>query len=248
MSSTSAADPIDYREVDAFSFDCYGTLIDWESGILEGLAPWMARARIASGEAVLEAFAEVESDNEAATPSAPYPEILRASLRDLGRVFGPAPTAGELASFGDSVANWPAFPDSAAALAELGRGAQLIVVSNVDAGSFAHSSARLGDPFDHRILASDVGAYKPSDAHFEALFALLDEQGIRRDRLVHVAQSLFHDHVPAARHGLRSVWIDRRQGRPGTGATAAVIGEVRPTATYPSMAAFAAAVTAARQR
>ncbi len=246
MPSTSAADPIDYGDVEAFSFDCYGTLIDWETGILEGIAPWMARAGVDSGEAVLGAFAEVESDNEAATPSAPYPEIIRRCLVDLGRLFGTAPTEDELLSFASSVPRWPAFPDSADALASLGTGARLIVVSNVDAGSFAASSATLGDPFDHRILASDVGAYKPSDAHFHALFALLDEIGVARDRLVHVAQSLFHDHVPAARHGLRSVWIDRRRDRPGTGATASAAGEVCPAATYVSMAAFAAAVAASR--
>ena len=137
--------------------------------------------------------------------------------------------------------NWPAFPDSAAALADLARQVPLIVVSNVDAGSFASSDERLGHPFAHRILASDVGAYKPADAHFDALFVHLAAVGVDPERHVHVAQSLFHDHVPAARRGLRTVWIDRRGARDGPGATPTPVGAVSPTAVYPSMAAFAAA-------
>lgn len=235
-----------FGAVDVLSFDCYGTLIDWETGILDALAGWRSRAGLTDDEVVLGAFGEAESENESLAPSTPYPEILSRTLTDLGTFFGTAPTPDELGVFSASVASWPAFPDSSGALATLAEHAALVVVSNVDAGSFAASEAKLGTPFRHRILASDVGAYKPADAHFEALFGYLDREGISRSRLLHVAQSLFHDHVPAARHGIRSVWIDRRGDRRGTGATAATSVPVRPVATFPSMAAFAAAFVADR--
>jgi 2-haloalkanoic acid dehalogenase type II len=237
---------VDYRDVEVISFDCYGTLIDWETGILDALAGWRERAGVSNGEAVLGVFGEAESENEAATPSAPYPEILRRSLVDIGRHFGTAATEDELAAFAASVPRWPAFPDSEGALAELARQARLVVASNVDAGSFAASEATLGSPFSHRILASDVGAYKPADAHFDALFAYLEREGIARARLLHVAQSIFHDHVPAGRLGIRSVWIDRRGDRDGPGATLATSMPVHPVATYDSMAAFTAAFLAGR--
>lgn len=235
-----------FSDVEVISFDCYGTLIDWETGILDALASWRARAGITNAEVVLGAFGEAEAENESLTPSAPYPEILARSLEDLGTFFGTAPTADEAAAFGASVAAWPAFADSADALARLASQVSLVVVSNVDAGSFAASEAKLGAPFRHRILASDVGAYKPADGHFDALFAYLEAERIPRTRLLHVAQSLFHDHVPAARHGIRSVWIDRRGDRDGPGATATTSIPVHPVATYPSMAAFADAFLAER--
>jgi 2-haloalkanoic acid dehalogenase type II len=235
-----------YEGVEVLSFDCYGTLIDWETGILDALRGWRERAGIANGEAILGAFGEAESENEALAPSTPYPEILSRCLVDLGEFFGTPPTADEVTAFGASVPSWPPFPDSAAALARLAEHAALVVVSNVDAGSFAASEQRLGLPFRHAILASDVRAYKPADAPFDALFALLDRERIPRSALVHVAQSLFHDHVPAARHGIRSVWIDRRGDRDGPGATAATTMPVRPIATYPSMADFADAFLADR--
>jgi 2-haloacid dehalogenase len=235
-----------FDDVEVLSFDCYGTLIDWETGILEALRPWRERAGIANTEAVLAAFGEAESENEALAPSAPYPEILSRCLVDLGAFFGTAATPDEIAAFGASVPSWPAFPDSVEALARLAQHAVLVVVSNVDGGSFAASAQKLGSPFRHQILASDVHAYKPADAHFEALFGLLEREQIPRKRLVHVAQSLFHDHVPAARHGIRSVWIDRRGDREGPGATASTSMPVRPIATFPSMAAFADAFVADR--
>jgi len=235
-----------FTDVDVLSFDCYGTLIDWETGILEALRSWRERAGIANVEVVLGAFGEAESENEALSPSAPYPEILSRCLVDLGEHFGTPPTPEEVTAFGSSVPAWPAFPDSADALAHLAEHVALVVVSNVDAGSFAASEQQLGAPFRHRILASDVGDYKPADAHFDALFAYLEAERIPRSRLVHVAQSLFHDHVPAARHGIRSVWIDRRGDRDGPGATAATSMPVRPVATYASMADFTEAFVADR--
>jgi 2-haloacid dehalogenase len=117
------------------------------------------------------------------------------------------------------VPDWPAFPDSASALTALARHYQLLVVSNVHRAGFAASNRRLRGRFAAVITAEDVGAYKPADNHFRALLATLDDLGIAREQLLHVAQSLFHDHVPAKRAGLASVWINRRHDRPGWGAT-----------------------------
>ena len=120
---------------------------------------------------------------------------------------------------GDSVPDWPAFPDSADALARLARHYKLIILSNVHRAGFAGSNRRLRGDFAAIITAEDVGAYKPAENHFRALDATLPGLGVERGALLHVAQSLFHDHVPAKREGLPSVWINRRHDRPGWGAT-----------------------------
>jgi putative hydrolase of the HAD superfamily len=142
------------------------------------------------------------------------------------------------------VPDWPAFDDSPAALAALGRRFKLIILSNVDRASFAGSNRRLGVRFDSVLTAQDIGSYKPSAQNFDALLAEAGRLGVTEDKLLHAAQSLFHDHVPAKRAGLATVWINRRQGRPGWGATPAPPAEITPDWEFPSMAAFAAAADA----
>ncbi len=176
-----------------------------------------------------------------AGPYQRYRDVLAAGLRGVAGELGFDPTEGELEMFGGSVVDWPAFPDSAAALARLKTRFRLGVLTNCDDDLFAASNERLGVEFDWVVTAEQVGAYKPSQANFEALFARLDS--VPRDRILHVAQSLYHDHVPAKRLGMTTVWIDRRHDRPGAGATP--VAEGVPDATYPSMAAFAAAAVPA---
>jgi len=149
----------------------------------------------------------------------------------------------EAQRLGSSVPDWPAFPDSAAALASLAGRYKLIVLSNVDRASFAGSSARLGVEFDAVVTAEDVGSYKPSHLNFSALKAAATGLGVERGRLLHVAQSLFHDHVPGKRASLPTVWINRRRDRPGWGATPAPGSDVTPDWEFPTMAAFAQAGT-----
>ena len=144
--------------------------------------------------------------------------------------------------------DWPAFPDSAGALASLATHYQLIVVSNVHRDGFAASNRRLRGRFAAIITAEDVHAYKPADDHFRALLHTVDGLGIARGELLHVAQSLFHDHVPARRAGLRSVWINRRHGRPGWGATPQPSGEWGYDLEFRSLGDFAAAASAAFAR
>jgi 2-haloacid dehalogenase len=226
--------PLRFDGFDVLTFDCYGTLIDWEAGILAGLR------RLASGDAdavdddqLLERFAKAEADVEAG-PYLRYREVLARAGVDVLRSLGSEPDAGSLAAFGGSVGDWPAFPDSTAALARLHARYRLAVITNCDDDLFAASARRLGTEFDEVVTAQQVGAYKPSHRNFEVAFERL---GVPRARILHVAQSLFHDHVPAKELGLASVWIDRRRGRAGSGATPPAVAT--PDAAVASMAAFA---------
>ena len=232
-------------DFEALSFDCYGTLIDWEAGLAAVLAPWArSRGLEMTGEALLTAYSAHEARAEAGHPAEPYPGILARSLRGLGGELGAQVTDADAERLARSVPDWPAFPDSPAALAELARRYRLIILSNVDRASFAGSNERLGVTFTSVITAQDVGSYKPSPASFEALLAEAARLGIPRGKLLHVAQSLFHDHVPARRAGLPTVWINRRHDRPGWGATPEPGGEVRPDWEFGSMRSFADAVAA----
>ena len=230
-------------EAEAFSFDCYGTLVDWESGLLAVLRPW-ARSRNVplDDESLLEAYGRHEEAAERGHPSELYPLILARTFRALGAEVGGDVTDADAERLARSVPDWPAFPDSHEALVAVGRRARLIVLSNVDRDSFAGSARRLGVTFTSVLTAQDIGSYKPSPRNFTALLAEARRLGVQEGRLVHVAQSLFHDHVPAQAAGLRTVWINRRHGRPGGGATRMPATAVRPDWEFDSMAALAAAV------
>lgn len=234
-----------FADYDALSFDCYGTLIDWEAGIAAVLGPW-ARSRGVplDDEALLRAYAAHEARAEEDYPGELYPAILARAAFGLGRELGVEVTDEDAQALARSVPDWPAFPDSPEALAQLSTRYQLIILSNVDRASFAASNRRLGVSFASILTAEDIGSYKPSPRNFDALRAEAARLGVAEGRLLHVAQSLFHDHVPAKHAGLATVWINRRHNRPGWGATPAPPDDVRPDAEFPSMAAFAAAVPA----
>ena len=232
--------------VDALSFDCYGTLIDWETGIATELRAWADRLGVAaSDDELLAVFAGIESTVQDEQPTALYPDVLAETLRRIGSRHGVDVSDDAAAEFGASVGRWPAFPDSAESLARLKERYRLIILSNVDRRSFAASNERLRVEFDLIVTAQDVGAYKPSPKSFPALLDRIGTIGVTRDRLVHVAQSLFHDHVPAKREGLTTVWIDRRAARGGTGATPTPAEAVEPDWRFGSLAEFADAVLVA---
>jgi 2-haloalkanoic acid dehalogenase type II len=237
---------VQLSDFDAISFDCYGTLIDWEAGLAAALRPWAAAAGLSlTDEALLSAYAGHEARAEAEHPAEVYRGILARSLRGLGAELG-APVSDEDADrFSRSVPDWPAFPDSRAALLRLAERHKLIILSNVDRASFAASGRKLGAPFAAVITAEDVGSYKPSPRNFTALLAEARRLGIADGRLLHAAQSLFHDHVPAKRAGLATAWINRRQDQPGWGATPPPSVDAAPDWEFPSMQAFAGAVEAA---
>jgi len=226
----------------ALSFDCYGTLIDWEAGITQALRPWAARHGLAlTRDEILDAFSATETVVQSERPAAPYPLVLAEVLRRMGARFGVGVSGTEAATFGASIGDWPAFQDSADALRRLGTRFSLLVLSNVDRRSFARSNRHLGVTFDRIVTAEDVGSYKPTPANFAALLAAVDELGLAPDQLLHVAESLYHDHAPARDAGLRSVWIHRRHAVDGFGATPAPDSDVTPDWRFESMAAFAAA-------
>ncbi len=237
-------------DYDALSFDCYGTLIDWETGLAAVLSAWARESGLdLSDEDLLLAYADNEAQVEIDTPDALYSAVLAEAFRRTGDQLG-VPVSQEWAQrLGGSVPDWPAFDDSAEALASLARHYKLIIVSNVHREGFAGSNKRLGVTFDRIITAEDVGAYKPAPNHFEALFEAVQELGVPRERLLHVAQSLFHDHVPAKRLGLPSVWINRRSARPGSsgsGATPKPSEEYSYGLEFPDLASFAEAARAAK--
>jgi 2-haloacid dehalogenase len=232
-----------FSDFEALSFDCYGTLIDWEAGITAVVSRWATRCGLElDHEQLLEAYAAAEAKAELEHPSELYRDILARSLRSLGDRFGAPVSDEDAAALARSVPEWPAFQDSSDALRVLGERFKLIILSNVDRVSFAGSQARLAVEFTSVLTAEEIGSYKPSPRNFDALGAELRRLGVEPARLLHVAQSLFHDHVPAKRAGLRTVWINRRHDRPGWGATPAPPGEVTPDWEFPSMAAFASAV------
>ncbi len=235
-----------FTDFEALSFDCYGTLIDWEAGIAAVLHPWAQRSGLElDQEQLLERYAAAEAGAELDHPSERYPDILARSFRSLGEELGATVTDQDATALGTSVPGWPAFADSRDALEILGERFKLIILSNVDRGSFAGAQARLGVEFTSVLTAEDIGSYKPSPRNFDALAAEIGRLGVGHGRLLHVAQSLFHDHVPAKRAGLRTVWINRRHDRPGWGATPAPSADVVPDWEFPSMAAFAGAVESA---
>ena len=234
---------LDLTAFRALSLDCYGTLIDWETGIAAVLAPWAREQRLAAtDEELLLAYADHEAAVERETPRALYPEVLASAFRRTGDAFGRPVSDAWADRLGGSVPDWPAFPDSADALARLAAHYRLIILSNVHRDGFAGSNRHLHGDFAAVITAEDVGAYKPAENHFRALDAALPGLGVARPELLHVAQSLFHDHVPAKREGLRSVWINRRHDSPGWGATPEPRGEWTYDLELPSMGALADAV------
>ena len=207
---------MNFRRFQALTFDCYGTLIDWERGLSAALEPWLKRSRLTlSHAALLSAYGEEEGRIQNETPKALYPAILSNVLKALGRRFGAPVSDSEAEAFARSIRDWPPFPDSPAALAKLKKRFKLAIVSNVDRESFRHSNVKLGVEFDLVVTAQDVGAYKPNPAHFHEALRRLAELGIPKERVLHVAQSLYHDHVPAKALGLSTVWVDRRHGQGG---------------------------------
>jgi 2-haloacid dehalogenase len=225
---------LDFDRFDALTFDCYGTLIDWEAGILAGLRRVLDPHGVAAtDDELLEAYARAEAELETG-PYRRYRDVLGEGLRRVARGHGVEATAEDMNAFGGSVGEWPAFPDSAVALGRLATRFRLGVITNCDDDLFASSNRRLGVVFDWIITAEQVGAYKPDPRNFEVA---LERIGVPRERILHVAQSLFHDHVPAKRLGLATAWIDRRRGRPGFGATPPA--QSAPDLVVPDMATFA---------
>jgi 2-haloacid dehalogenase len=228
---------IDYQAYDALTFDCYGTLIDWESGILAGIrAALGADVATATDQELLQDFSA--NEHIAEVPYKGYREVLGLTLRMLASSRGIETTHEQESQFGSSVVDWPAFPDSHDALVELQKRYKLVVITNCDDDLFAASAERLGIKFDEVITAQQVGSYKPNIDNFHFAFEKVERNlGINKDRILHVAQSLFHDHAPAKSIGMTTVHIKRRGDGAAPEATAA------PDQVFPDMEAFTSEVT-----
>ena len=227
---------MDFSQFTAISFDCYGTLIDWESGMLPVLRTVLANHGQSLPEAaILELYAEFEAKAESG-PYQSYRDVLQAVVRAFADRFHFAATSAEIHSLHDSVRAWPPFPDTVPALRELQKRYKLAVISNIDDDLFAQTRKHLEVKFDGVITAQQARSYKPSINNFQLALGAL---AISPDRLLHAAQSIYHDVVPARSLGISTVWVNRRSARPGIGAVRASAGQ--PDMEVPDLASLAAA-------
>ncbi len=209
------------------TFDTYGTLIDWETGIYNGLAPLLEKAGLEDRprDEILGIFAEHETDQEVQTPAMVYMQLLSVVYKRLAKHWRVTASEEEANIFGASVPDWPEFGDSPRALQYLKKHFRLVTLTNCDRLSYRGSNARLRVEFDAIYTAQDIGSYKPSPRNFEYLLQrLAADFGFEKRDILHTAQSLFHDHAPANEFGLASAWIDRRHAEAGWGATKAPAG------------------------
>jgi 2-haloacid dehalogenase len=213
---------LDFNQFEVVSFDCYGTLIDWESGILPVLKQLLSNREIDfSDDGTLELFAEYESELESDNHDyIKYRDILQQIVQKFGQKFNFEPTetesGTEINCLVDSLKNWQPFPDTVAALSALKQKYKLAVISNIDDDLFAGTAKHLKVEFDWLITAEQVRSYKPSTRNFEIA---LETMGIAPEKLLHVAQSVYHDIVPAKALGISTVWVNRRHDKTGFGAT-----------------------------
>jgi len=231
----------------ALSFDCYGTLIDWETGIWDALQPLIAvsgRTDVTRSMG-LSVFARHETALQAANPRMRYPDLLAAVHRQFAVELDLSSTADLDTAFGRSVGAWPAFPDTADALRFLGGRFRLVILSNVDRRSFSESRRKLGVDFDAVYTAEDIGSYKPDPANFAHLLTHAGQDlDLAPSDLLHTAQSVFHDIVPARQAGLSTAWIDRQHLASGGGWGATHPVEDRPKSdfTFSTLAAMVEAI------
>ena len=204
----------------ALTFDCYGTLIDWESGMMQALSGLVGKSRrTLTRDMILEAHARHESAQQRQTPAMRYCDLLSIVYKRLAEEWGVAVRNSECEEYGQSIRHWPAFVDSPGALQYLKKFYKLIILSNVDNRSFSFSNAALSVEFDAIYTAEDIGSYKPDDRNFAYMLDHAGALGLAKGDILHTAESLFHDHVPARRHGIANCWIYRRHAQQGFGAT-----------------------------
>jgi 2-haloalkanoic acid dehalogenase type II len=204
----------------ALTFDCYGTLIDWEAGMMRALGGLVEKSgRKLTRDLILEAHARHESAQQRQTPAMRYCDILSVVYKRLAEEWGVVVNIDECEEYGQSIRHWPAFADSPSALQYLKKFYKLIILSNVDNRSFSFSNAALSVEFDAIYTAEDIGSYKPDDRNFAYLLEQVGNLGLAKGEILHTAESLFHDHVPARQHGIANCWIYRRHAQKGFGAT-----------------------------
>ena len=237
-----------FGEFDTLTFDVVGTLIDFETGILDWFRPALKRYGVSkTDEEVLTAFAAVEDKYQRETPGKPFTEMLPLIYRDMASGWGIEFHDEDAEGFKDSIRSWPPFPDTVEALEELGGRYRLVAVTNADAWALEHMSANMGDPFQERITCDEVGTNKPNPRVFEYVLEKLAPKGVRKGDILHTAQSQYHDILPATEMGFATMWIERRHGKNGSGATPKPGRVATPTFHATSMADFARQVREEQQ-
>jgi 2-haloalkanoic acid dehalogenase type II len=233
------------------SFDIYGTLIDWETGIYSALTPLLKRAAsshpLNDGTAIIKHFGKVERKFQSEQPGLEYDQLLALVYTELAKALQVTDVSvEEAAAFGASVGQWPAFPDTVAAMQKLGQYYQLVVLSNVDRNSLSRTLAGPlnGVKFDAIYTAQDIGSYKPDLGNFEYLLQHVDKElAVTKAQILHTAQSLMHDHEPAKVMGITSAWIARKEGEAGMGGLASDMdGKVAYSWRFGSLGEMAAEV------
>ena len=231
---------IEFSRFKVLTFDCYGTLIDWDSSLSSLVQPWLREIGLKEigsqvpPDLVISAFALMQAKHQQTRPTLLYPEVLRRSWRDIEDQFGWDENPDRAEAFARSVPHWRPFADTIESLRYLSRHFSLAILSNVDNASLAGTLKILEVPFLFTVTAEDVGSYKPEQPHFDAAFREAAQYKISKNEILHVAQSKHHDISPGNRLGLTTVWVDRRHGRKGTGATLAATAN--PTLTVNSLA------------
>jgi 2-haloacid dehalogenase len=207
---------VEFKSFKVLTFDCYGTLIDWESGILDALRPLRSVSdRALTDETVLEKYAAIESRVQAGEYQL-YKEVLGNVFCEMAGFLEVPQGSYDESTLVSSIQHWNPFPDTVDALRLLKKRFELAILSNIDDDLFAHSARKLEVPFDHVITAEQARSYKPSYNNFKMA---IDRIGRDKSEILHVAQSLFHDIKPANELGFANVWVNRRGGKPGAGAT-----------------------------
>jgi 2-haloacid dehalogenase len=230
---------IDFSRFKALTFDCYGTLIDWETGITSLVRPWLREMAVQPpDDLIISAFALMQANHQQVRPALLYPEVLRRTWHDIERTFGWQENHQQANAFAKSVPAWPPFPDTNESLTHLKHYYRLGILSNVDNNSLNGTVGQFSVPFDVLVTAEDVGSYKPGLPHFEAALKKFVGLCIDKAEILHVAQSKHHDINPGRQIGLTTVWVNRRHGKPGSGATLAT--ESEPDLTVNSLAELVA--------
>jgi len=229
---------MDFSRFTAISFDCYGTLIEWEAGILPALQAVLRRnARDLSDAAILELYGEFEAEAESG-PYQSYRNVLQSVVRAFGDRLEFTPTPSDIRSLPESVPTWLPFPDTVAGLRELKKRYKLAVISNIDDDLFTETRKHLGVEFDIVVTAEQAQSYKPSIRNFELALRALE---ITPERLLHVGQSVYHDVIPAQSLGISTVWVNRKSARPGVGAVRAAAG--KPELEVPDLATLVSRIS-----
>ncbi len=206
---------LDFSRFEILTFDCYGTLINWEAGILAALRKVLsAHGKIIDDARLLKLYGDFEAHAEQG-PFRPYREVLQAVVLQFGADLGFTPTAAEARSLSDSLASWRPWPDTESALRRLKGRYRLAILSNVDDDLFAATRPQLEVELDEVITAQQAQAYKPSTMLFELALSRINAPA---QRVLHVGQSIYHDVIPAQSLGLATVWVNRPSARPAASA------------------------------